>query len=179
MSLNRLIYDNCAYSKRLDESIGPLSYVINPIKYENCKKCRHELGLVGGTAVSHIKGNLVDLENDLRGSTRANSLCPSVKYQPNNTNSIVIKPKYQCKSCMNNQSKCQCESCMNNQSKCQCESCKDIIVDTTLVNLPSCQMINYKTLPEEPKFKIPSCQCEVPQLQNMPVCNCSACNASK
>ena len=167
MSLNRLIYDNCAYSKRLDESIGPLSYVINPIKYENCKKCRHELGLVGGTAVSHIKGNLVDLENDLRGSTRANSLCPSVKYQPNNTNPIVIKPK------------CQCESCMNNQSKCQCESCKDIIVDTTLVNLPSCQMINYKTLPEEPKFKIPSCQCEVPQLQNMPVCNCSACNASK
>ena len=25
-----------------------------------------ELGIVGGTAVSHIKGNLVDLENDLR-----------------------------------------------------------------------------------------------------------------
>ena len=55
MSSNRLIYDTCAYKKTLDQSVGPLSYVLNPIKYENCNKCRMELGLVGGTAVSHIK----------------------------------------------------------------------------------------------------------------------------
>ena len=76
MSSNRLIYDTCAYSTKMNESVGPLQYILNPMKYENCKKCRHELGLVGGTAVSHIKGNLVDLENDLRGATRVSSLCP-------------------------------------------------------------------------------------------------------
>ena len=36
-----------------------------------------ELGIVGGTGVSQIKGNLVDLENDLRGQTRSASQCPS------------------------------------------------------------------------------------------------------
>ena len=29
-----------------------------------------DLGVIGGTAVSHIRGNLVDLETDLRGTTR-------------------------------------------------------------------------------------------------------------
>lgn len=75
------MYDTCAYSKRLDESVGPLAYMLNPIKFENDKKCRHEKGLVGGTAVSHNTGNLVDLENDLRGITRHQSLCPAKKYQ--------------------------------------------------------------------------------------------------
>ena len=86
MSSNRLIYDTCAYKKTLDQSVGPLSYVLNPIKYENYGKCRMELGLVGGTAVSQIKGNLVDLENDLRGTTRSASLCPSKHYVPNCAN---------------------------------------------------------------------------------------------
>ena len=76
MSSNRLIYDTCAYKKTLDESVGPLSYLLNPIKYENCNKCRMELGIVGGSNVSHIRGNLVDLENDLRGQTRGASLLP-------------------------------------------------------------------------------------------------------
>ena len=55
MSSNRLIYDTCAYKKELDQSVGPLSYVLNPIKYENCNKCRMELGIVGGSQVSQIK----------------------------------------------------------------------------------------------------------------------------
>ena len=68
MSSNRLMYDTCAYKKTLDESTGTLAYVLNPMKYENCNKCRMELGILGGPSVSQIKGNLVDLENDLRGS---------------------------------------------------------------------------------------------------------------
>ena len=41
---------------------------------------RMDLGVIGGTAVSHIRGNLVDLETDLRGTTRKASLCPSQKF---------------------------------------------------------------------------------------------------
>ena len=55
MSSNRLIYDTCAYKHELTQSVGPLEYVFNPMKYENCNKCRMELGLVGGSSVSHVK----------------------------------------------------------------------------------------------------------------------------
>ena len=46
------------------------------------KSADTNFGLVGGTNVSHIKGNLVDLENDLRGQTRSNTKCPARKYAP-------------------------------------------------------------------------------------------------
>ena len=63
--MNELIYDNCEYNTKLSESVGPLEYMLDPMQYENCNKCRIELGIVGGNNVSHVKGNLVDLESDL------------------------------------------------------------------------------------------------------------------
>ena len=83
MSSNRLIYDTCAYKHELSQSVGPLEYVLNPMKFENCNKCRMELGIIGGSSVSHIKGNLVDLETDLLGITRKASLCPTEKFVSN------------------------------------------------------------------------------------------------
>ena len=80
MSSNRLMYDTCEYKTRIGESVGPLEYMLNPIRFENCNKCRMELGTVGGTNVSHVKGNLVDLETDLFGITRKASLCPVKKF---------------------------------------------------------------------------------------------------
>ena len=82
MSSNRLIYDTCAYKKELDQSTGSFSYSMYPGKYENCAKCRIELGQVGGNGVSIYSGNLVDLESDLRGQTKPASLCPQYHYQP-------------------------------------------------------------------------------------------------
>ena len=144
MSSNRLMYDTCAYSKRVDESVGPLVYMLNPMKYENCKKCRHELGLVGGSAVSHIKGNMVDLENDLRGATRENSLCPSNHYHPVDGN--IILPKRTC-------------------------GCgKSTEINTNLVHLPSCQMIKYKSLPPTPTLDIQSCSSN--KVNHIKVCAC-------
>ena len=35
MSSNRLIYDTCAYKHELSQSVGPLQYTLNPIKFEN------------------------------------------------------------------------------------------------------------------------------------------------
>ena len=64
MSSNRLMYDTCEYQTRLNESTGPLAYNLDPVRYENCNKCRMDLGVIGGTAVSHIRGNLVDLETE-------------------------------------------------------------------------------------------------------------------
>ena len=113
MSSNRLIYDTCAYKK----STSPLQYHLNPLKYENCNKCRIELGLVSGPATSQIKGNLIDLENELRGQTRLLSRCPNKSYQPGQK--IYTR---------------------DNHNRIR-------EIDTELVHLPSCQMIKYKPIP--------------------------------
>jgi hypothetical protein len=82
MSFNHLNVDSQTYKYRLDESVSTLDYLLSPFRYEHKNKCRHELGLVGGTAVSHIQGNLVDLESDLRGQTRLATKCVSRQWQP-------------------------------------------------------------------------------------------------
>ena len=141
MSSNRLIYDTCAYTKKIDESVGPLQYILNPLKYENCNKCRHELGLVSGPAVSHIQGNLVDLENDLRGATRESSLCPSKKFTPGQN---IYAPGV--KGCN-----------------------KTTEINTDMLHLPPCQMIRYKPTPMPKPLDIPDCN-QIPKLSNPNVC---------
>lgn len=137
MSSNRLTYDTCAYKTDLDQSTSPLSYNINPIKFENCNKCRMELGIVGGTAVSHIKGNLVDLENDLRGQTRQASLCPSQHYVPSCDNPT---------DCQTTQLELKGTACAPGRT-----------VDTNMVHLPPCQMVRYKPVPLPPPMQLDSC----------------------
>lgn len=132
MNFNRLKYDDCAYDKALQQSTDPLSYVINPIKYENCSKCRMELGVVGGTAVSHITGNLVDLENDLRNQNRPNTHCSAYKFAPPTEGYLqgreYIKPVTHPK------------------------------IDITHQHLQPCQMINYGAVSAEPIFNLSRCQ---------------------
>lgn len=78
----------------LSEAYGPLGGPAswereeNPQMYDRLvstyihpKPQRHILGLVGGNEVSLIKGNMVDLESDLRGITLPNTFCPWRKYQ--------------------------------------------------------------------------------------------------
>ena len=129
MSFNRLQYDNCTYRQDLRQSVGTLSYVLDSSKYENCNKCRNELGLVGGTNVSHIKGNLVDLENDLRGQTRPATRCPDLKFKPGDGKQI--EPVSSCKS--------------------------NPAINTEMQHLPSCQMIHYKSVPLPPPMDVNKC----------------------
>ena len=142
MSYNRLRYDQCAYKSELDQSVGPLEYILNPMKYENCQKCRHEFGLVGGTNVSHIKGNLVDLENDLRGQTRSNTKCPAKKYAPTE-GSVLTVPSNRCNSSRQ--------------------------IDLTPVHLPPCQMLRFPPvpLPGAPNYD----NCPAPKMSAPTPCN--------
>ena len=131
MSSNRLMYDSCAYKKRLDESIGPLNYSMYTGKYENCSKCRIELGSVGGNNVSLFSGNLVDLESDLRGQTRNASLCPSKHFHP------------------------PCKDWDGNPNGLPCNKSK---YDSQMVNLPGCQMVRYPPTVPTPEMKVGRCQ---------------------
>ena len=126
MSMNRTTYDSCVYQTELNQSVSPLSYVMDPIQFNNVNKCRMELGIVGGTAVSHISGNLVDLENDLRGQTRTSAQCPSYKYLPNGNSVLPHHADY------------------------NKPSVEHPALDTTLQHLAPCQMIHYGAVPPPP-----------------------------
>lgn len=83
MSSNRLSDDLCTYRRALGQSVDPLEYILSPMKYEHCRRVRMKMGIVGGTAVSHVVGaNLVDTESELRLQTRAATRCPELHYDP-------------------------------------------------------------------------------------------------
>lgn len=81
-------------SSNIDEAYGPLltahwekkenpqHYDFLETTYINPEPKRHILGIVGGNEVSLIKGNMVDLESDLRGINIPNTFCPWRQYQP-------------------------------------------------------------------------------------------------
>ena len=139
MSSNRLIYDTCEYQTRVNESANTLNYTLNPMRNENCNKCRMELGTVGGTNVSHVKGNLVDLETDLLGITRKASLCPTKKF----TSSCAL----------GNMANCRPESIVIQGENCGTKR----VIDTTPVHLRSCNMVRYKPTPLPPKPDYSNC----------------------
>ena len=79
-SFNSTLYDKCEYKNRLNTSTDSLNYLLNVSKYENNKRCHNNLGLAGGVEVQEIKRNLVDLESELRGQFKIQSLCPEKKH---------------------------------------------------------------------------------------------------
>ena len=123
MSSNRLSYDDCSYKQSLRQSVSPLNHMMDPIRYNHVNKCRMELGIVGGTNVSHNKSNLVDVENELRGQNFPSTKCSNFKYNPNdNSNKDYIK----CKSSY-------------------------VPISDEKVHLKSCQLFSYPSIPRAPR----------------------------
>lgn len=74
MSVCRSSYDKCSYRKKLQEVRGQFDYIMYPDMYQNTSKCRMERGIVAGNDVSRV-GNLIDLENELRGQNAVLNHC--------------------------------------------------------------------------------------------------------
>jgi hypothetical protein len=129
--MNRLMYDACAYSETLTQSVSPMAYVLNPIKYEHCNKCRIELGTVGGTAVSHISGNMVDLENNLFGIDRPGNqpMCSAYQHRPPTGPGQPVQGLEYVKPVQHPQ------------------------IDTRLRHLPACQLTSYPEIPFPPRMQ--------------------------
>jgi hypothetical protein len=121
-SQTRFIYDNCEFVKRLEESTNPLDWILDDSRYYNRGKCRPVFGIVGGTAVSHVKGNLVDMESDLTNRTRAASLCPSEKWHPTPADGII-------------------------RNHPTITNANGTVINTNLVHLPPCQLVAYPKIP--------------------------------
>lgn len=94
MSSNRLSYDKCAYATEMKESTGPLEYNLFKGKYENSIECpvsdfTNILGF----------GTRADVESELYGINRTSSLCPSLKYNPDNKfKTVNFSPARTCDS---------------------------------------------------------------------------------
>ena len=84
MSFNRSKYDDCTYKNLLNRNVGVLGYILDINNHEHVKPCRHQLGWLSGNNVSHIKGNVIDLESDLRNQTRYISKSTNSAYIPSN-----------------------------------------------------------------------------------------------
>lgn len=131
MSSNRLSYDPCSYKQSLSQSLAPIGYKLNPIMFEHENRCRMERGIIGGTNISEIRGNQIDLENNLRGQTYPMTKCSMYKYKPTKGNILTSK-----------------------------EYIKPVVhpnIDTTLKHLDSCQMIDYAPFPSIPDMKFDRC----------------------
>lgn len=124
MSFTKLSYDDCSYKANLSQNVSVLSYVLDGNKHQSCNKCMNNLGLVGGTAVSHVSGNLVDLESNLFGIDREASKCPSLKYIPN-ADKVAVGADYYRPVCTN-------------------------VVDTTMKHLKPCQIYSTPYVPHPP-----------------------------
>lgn len=85
---------NEAYGPILDthweKKEDPQCYSYLPSQLINPSPKRHILGIVGGNDVSLIKGNMVDLESDLKGINIPNTFCPVRQYQPPSQNQTHI-----------------------------------------------------------------------------------------
>lgn len=125
MSWSRLSSDACAYNTDLNQSVRPLQYRLDPVQFYRHDKCRNELGLLGGPAVSHVNANLLDVENDLIGLTRPATHCPSYQFQPQTSGDYKEGQEYIKPVCHPK-------------------------IDMTLKHLPSCQMFGYASVPTSP-----------------------------
>ena len=73
---NRQIYDCCAYSQSLQQSVDPLQYQLYFGAQENCSKC------IDDKAWFRQDKEIVDLESDLWNINRPLSKCDMYKYNP-------------------------------------------------------------------------------------------------
>ena len=91
------------YVSTVDDAYGPILTAHwekkeNPQHYDdltsqyvNPRPQRHILGIVGGNEVSLIKGNMVDLESDLRGINIPNTFAPWRQYQPPQQKKEIVR----------------------------------------------------------------------------------------
>jgi hypothetical protein len=130
MAFTRQLDDPCELKKRNDERSSIHGYLMDPNKFYHANPSYIEKGIVGGNTVSLFSQNLVDLESDLSGRTRAATKCPSGKFLPG----TIVQGSVACKCTP------ECGLYSSLSGPCGRPGC----VQSQLVHLPKSRMINYK-----------------------------------
>ena len=135
MAFSRLCYDTNAYSSEVAQSTGTLGYLLNPVKYENCHKCRANFGIVGGPEVSLNDENMVDVESELSGRTRPLTKGNCGKYTP------TCSASGQCKS--------------DSGVPFDCDECQPV-----KKHLRTCQIVKYPPRIDNVGYRVKQPTCE-------------------
>jgi len=108
---SRLGYDSCAYSDKLEESVGPLGYRLDPNWQENCQQCLSTLGPRSsymGQGVSSAVGHpiatsqkLVDVESILSNRNVKTSKCRRDNLNPINVTKFGVQHLRVCNDYLN------------------------------------------------------------------------------
>lgn len=108
---SRLGYDKCAYSDRLEESVGPIGYRLDPNWQENCSQCLSTLGPRSshmGHGVSSAVGHpiatsqkLVDVESVLTNRNLKTTKCRRDGVNPINVTKFGVKHTRICNDYLN------------------------------------------------------------------------------
>ena len=115
-------------------SIRHNNYMLDENKFENKNKCRVEFGILGGSAVSHTKSNIVDIENELLGITRTNSKCANNLYKAPENNKITPQDNF--------------------------KTDKKPMLNLEKHHLKPCNFFNYQLIPNEPALVFDDCNIE-------------------
>lgn len=114
------------------QSMKSTDYLLDNTKFVHERQCRAEFGIVGGNDVSQTKSSLVDVENDLRGTTRTANKCLEYQYVPTQQNSL--EPINYIK-------------CNNNPS-----------LDLNKKHLKGCNFFNMQEVPKEQELPYDRCE---------------------
>jgi len=108
---SRLGYDSCAYYDRLEESVGPIGYRLDPNSIENCNQCLSTLGPRSsymGQGVSSAVGfpiatsqKLVDVESVLSNRNLKTTKCRRDGVNPINVIKFGVKHQRICNDYLN------------------------------------------------------------------------------
>ncbi len=108
---SRLGYDSCAYADKLEVSVGPLGYRLDPNWQENCNQCLSTLGPRSsymGQGVSSTVGfpiatsqKLVDVESVLTNRNVKTSKCKRDSVNPINVTKFGVKHSRICNDQLN------------------------------------------------------------------------------
>jgi hypothetical protein len=91
---NRLRYDACATKTELSDNVSIFSHTVDINRFAHTAPCFHEKGVIAGNTTSTVGsqpmpdvihkawGEMIALENDLRGQTRTATKCPAYDYTP-------------------------------------------------------------------------------------------------
>lgn len=104
-SFTNSLYDECNIKKKQYESTAPFNWITDHL-YESKSKCYVNSSPLMHNHFNNIPADSIDIENDLRNSTRQLSRCPESRFDPTKLEN--------CKSC----DKC------NQGLPCGCSHCK-------------------------------------------------------
>lgn len=140
MAFTRQFDDPCTAKMRTMENNGIFSHVMDANKHYNGNPCYFER-IPAGNTTSLTSGNIVDLESELSGRTRAATKCPSGLYLPG---TLIQGKGIKNRACSSNGK--------------YGLPCGDMRPEG-LVHLPRCAMVKYPPRPTDVGFKLnyPAC----------------------